>query len=515
MDAVGWSPQPVPPRSSPYYALKSVAFTKVSSQVSKPGGGNSGHRHTGGGLLPRLVGKVPPADSGDGRVARVVSPCDQDGGINPANERVGADEALVRLLAKRDAAFLEFQRVEEQLRRAREGLSRETRAHVTADSQTKELLERVRCLGSNLQSQLGHIRSQQLHLKDLRTQAKDLERLHSSMGNSRSEKTARLSAPTSGVESEIQPKGKLPGPQAAKFSSSTTPQVVAADVDTSGWVPTVNAAERPAACVHHALPDSRAALAAGSQPASCVDATLEGLLAEMQQVKDAFTGALNAGHQTRMANGVQKQLLSGDGPQHSRHDKGEEEDEEAEIELLRPNGIPIARLRHPTGSEAFVDLRDGVIYLWLLADVGVATAGNMLSMWPEMLGGSSTPQWRVTLLEDSNNEPSVTMSCGGDDATWWLVCKKMTLGSTWWCEEVSVENLSSCRASFNVSEKPSTALGLERPLRNLVHLNGAREFVPRRSRAATMEWPLSTTLMPGESWSAKQYWAAPDHGILP
>lgn len=43
----------------------------------------------------------------------------------------------------------------------------------------------------------------------------------------------------------------------------------------------------------------------------------------------------------------------------------DDDEDEADIELLKMGGVGVARLRHPAGAEALVDLRVGLVYGWL------------------------------------------------------------------------------------------------------------------------------------------------------
>jgi len=189
----------------------------------------------------------------------------------------------------------------------------------------------------------------------------------------------------------------------------------------------------------------------------------------------------------------------------------EEDDFEADIELLRPNGISIARMQHPAGCEVCVDLRDGFVSSWHLIQSGVATAvvavDSMVLLWPEMLAGPLTPPWRLTLLDDSNNEPSMTLSCGGDGAAWWLVHRKWTLGGACLREELTVENLSSSKVVFDVFERAANARGLERPESSRACIDGLQELRPKSHQNPAQEWPSAIMLAPGGLWQAKRTWS--------
>jgi len=385
------------------------------------------------------------------------------------------------LTAKRDAALAQYRTTEEELQKAREGLSRETRARVTVQGHTKELLDKVRALGASLQSELGRIRNQQVQLRELRSQLKALQNPHA--------KQRDRVLPASKVDGASQQhttkrEGVIEHPSKKKSSNVAASTVSSQDVSDAAKVkPTGATSLNPAMITepsaHHATGETRVL--------DNVDTALDGCLAELQMARDNLT------------HGNAAKLFD------------EEDDFEADIELLRPNGISIARMQHPSGCEVCVDLRDGFVSSWHLLQCGVATAvviiDSMVLLWPEMLAGPLTPPWRLTLLDDSNNEPSMTLSCGGDGAAWWIVHRKWTLGGACLREELLVENLSSSKVVFDVFERAGNTRGLERPESSRVCLDGLQELHPKSHQNPAQEWPSAITLAPGGLWQAKRTWS--------
>jgi len=241
----------------------------------------------------------------------------------------------------------------------------------------------------------------------------------------------------------------------------------------------LNPAMKMESNAHHSTGDARVL--------DNVDTQLDGCLAELQIARDNLT------------HGNATTLLD------------DEDDFEADIELLRVNGISIARMQHPAGCEVCVDLRDGFVSSWHLLQSGVATSvvalDSMVLLWPEMLAGPLTPPWRLTLLDDTNNEPSMTLSCGGDGAAWWLVHRKWTLGGAYLREELLVENLSSSKVVFDVFERAGNARGLERPASSRKCIDGLQELRPTSHQKPAQEWPSAISLAPGGLWQAKQTWS--------
>jgi len=369
---------------------------------------------------------------------------------------------LARLRQKREAKLAELQKLEGQLQRSREGLGREARASTSARAEAGVLLERAKGLSLSLQGELGRIRSQQQQLKDLRARVRELQG----------------AAPRTPREPQVHSvEAEMPKTPRTERSAGSGPAPAPASRGSSRGRETLRSGET--------LP--------GQPAAHAVDATLEGLLMDVQHVRSVFGGSRPEGRATAAKAGLPR---PGDTPR--RRSRGEEE--EAEIQLLRPGGVPVARLRHPGGSEALVDLRSGLVCSWRLEGAGEASPGHLVLLWPRVLDEAGAPPWRVTLLEDSNNEPSVTVSCGGDGHASWLVRRTLTLAAAALHERLTIENLATEEeVSFSVGERAATST--EDAVQELAQA-AASAFQPRAT--ATVE-PV-VVVPPGGRWSLGRSW---------
>lgn len=254
----------------------------------------------------------------------------------------------------------------------------------------------------------------------------------------------------------------------------------------------------PAAAVAAPPPDSKDECAS-----SMIDETLEGLLAEMQ----AFP-TLGGTTEPSTANTQAELELAASGEPMTFPSFPEEdlEDEEADIELIKSNGIVVAKLRHPSGTEALVDLRGGLVYGWLEKGDANFTPGGPLLLWPEVLDRQEeVPSWRLNMMDDSNNEPSVTLVCEGGNFPW-KVERTITLGASEIREEVSLTNLSGTEARVQVVERSygevlAGRVSAEPP-------GPLASKIPSFRRAGPLQPPLSAAVPPGGSWEKEQRWVA-------
>jgi hypothetical protein len=187
-----------------------------------------------------------------------------------------------------------------------------------------------------------------------------------------------------------------------------------------------------------------------------------------------------------------------------------------------------------------VDLQAGPVFFWRvrLPDGGGwarAATESLPLLWPRFLEDSDAPPWRVAFLDDSNNEPSVTISCGGDSGRkgWpWLVDRTLTLGATSIREDVTVTNLLTAEASFEVVEEPRITSAHERIVEELKLLEASggagssRVFQPKRLSGTLLSGDVGTegatgappspfrVTLPGTGWSASQRWGAPSTAEL-
>jgi len=224
-----------------------------------------------------------------------------------------------------------------------------------------------------------------------------------------------------------------------------------------------------------------------------------------------------------------------------------DEDDDAEIDLLKqPNSVTLARLRHPSGSEALLDLSSAFVLAWRLAD-GRAAAGagtrlvsalqpivssapgvtiaeaasddvdvDMLSAGADVNFDSAcefnTP-WRLMLLDDSNNEPSATLTRDGGDeqGAHWRCRRSYTLGANWLREEVFVENLAFATPVAVGEEAPdetsvSDAAALMQP--SILTASSAKVTLHSDPNVILEEEEGVTTVPPCGNWSHRRYWVA-------
>merc|ERR1719436_1752328 len=163
-------------------------------------------------------------------------------------------------------------------------------------------------------------------------------------------------------------------------------------------------------------------------------------------------------------------------------------------------------------------------------------------LWPRFLEDANAPPWRVTFLDDSNNEPSVTISCGGGSTCkgWpWLVDRTMTLGATSLREDISVTHLLTGEASFEVFEVSRVLPAHERIVEELKLQEaagraggaGAVFFQPKRLSGGALPGMMASSStaagtiqgapgvvrveLPGTGWSASQRWGVGAPAAVP
>lgn len=534
-----WSPMRPLARPSPFYSLKSIAFASgvdIGGKVpciplSARGAGtstsrsltlNAGQGKGAAGFLPPLSARGPGDQLGSLSASGFV------GEEEHAAREAGAHEELLlrQPRARREKALAEYHRAEEQCRLVAERLAKEHRTRAACEAQTQELRQKADALGETLKTELSSMHEQQKVLRRLRAQVREMQGLPVPTRTLSSPSDASAPAAASASVSAPATAGGEPAPSAVvqttpPSSAQAAPRAIATCVVAPRPPPGASPPRsRPVtAASGEGGPSQSARLAARtslrkSEPIN-VDMTLEGLLAEMQQVKLAFTGSRPAaecgsastGTSMTAAGGGKLGATRGSGGAsenqrwQERDQHWEDGDEEAEIEVVRSGGLgPAARMRHPSGAEAFVDLRSGCLRSWQRADGLLADEGSIPLFWPSILdaaapqGASPRGLWRLTLMDDSNNEPSVTLSCGGDGSTWpWHIRRTLTLGADVLRERLAIESLAeagSAPVSFEV-----------------------RDDFAGDAAASAAGGPRGTgeavSLAPGGGWSASRVWLAP------
>lgn len=488
-----WDPLPFPTRKSPFYTLKSIAFSKdadsaVLSRVGDHGGVNGGCG--------------PPKVASNGNQ-----------GLNQDPQIDGNDASKVdKLMARREAALAETRRLNEMIEQMSDKISCEQRMRGAAEVQTRGLVEKTQQVRDAMRNELAHIYQQQQQLRDLRSR---MRKLHGNVPQSTlpTSKVPHVSQSSldeyhRAVSAHDSIKAALPEIQ--KLSDEGRKDVGA---------PTSSMNEKRSSPVNFELPPT---------PDSCLienhaaqNAADENIVSGAQPARSASSSRAKRrspdgppserSWRTRSPEGHQLSRpstnLSG-GSRGSRGSRGLDEDE-AEIELLRTSTSALARLRHPSGSEALVDLRVGLILSWTLAG-HVAGAGAMPSLRPQMLGRAKRSAWRVTLLDDLNNEPSVALTCGGEGTTWWRARRTITLGANFLREDLDVENISGAPHSFSIEEERCDAKMQKQLVDDLL----AQRKVDQPMRVESV--PISSgpdaypppciSLEPGESQSFGHIW---------
>jgi len=523
-----WSPMRPLARPSPFYALKSIAFASgvdIGGKVpcvplSARGAGtstsrsltlNAGQGKGASGFLPPLSARGPGDQLGSLSVSGFVGEEE-----HAAREAAAHEELLLRQpRARRDAALAEYNRAEEQCRLVAERLAKEHRTRAACEVQTQELRQKADALGDTLKTELSSMHEQQKVLRRLRAQVREMQGLHVPTRTLLSPSDASAPAASASVPAPATAGGE-PAPSAVvqttpPSSAQAVPRAIATCVVAPRPPPGASPPRsRPVtAASGEGGPSQSARFAARtslrkSEPIN-VDMTLEGLLAEMQQVKLAFTGSRPAaecgsastGTSMTAAGGGKLGAIRGSGGA-SENQRWQDGDEEAEIEVIRSGGCgPAARMRHPSGAEAFVDLRSGCLRSWQRDDGLLAGEGSIPLLWPSILdaaapqGASPRGLWRLTLMDDSNNEPSVTLSCGGDGSAWpWHIRRTLTLGADVLRERLAIESVAeagSAPVSFEVRD----------------------DFAGDAAASAAAGEAVS--LAPGGRWSASRVWLAPGH----
>jgi len=184
---------------------------------------------------------------------------------------------------------------------------------------------------------------------------------------------------------------------------------------------------------------------------------------------------------------------------HARNDLAAEEDE-ADIRMVRSNGVTLAHMMHPKGAEALVDLRGGLFFRWRLADGRTATASSMPPLWPDLQDASA---WRLVLLDDSCNEPSATLDCFDVDGVRWRMERRVTVCQDSLREHVIVEN-QSCEEdlTFHVRELPYKEV-----VSNLPEGRDVSSMRPRRPDLVSL-LDTSVVVPPSGRWTITVSWLA-------
>lgn len=510
-----WQPAPPPKRQSPYYTLRSVAFhgtfdddgnrSKIPNVVMRPGAGG----------CPMMADTVIRPQSRTGTAITVLPPVKsftsvrsvlENSMVSKANiprkqkindqKNLAEDLILEQPKTQLSAALADYQRVNNQLKANATRLDKELRRRFEAEQRTQAFREQAVQMKAILQTELKRAIEQQYVLRLLRTKVRQgqgfsVRVFPSATASTLVQETDRTQSAPSSIDLH----------DATDCEGNSSSGVSAACVETPPEAATLG-------CYPERPDQHKPELIIMKAEVQDVDRTLARLLSEIPQMKESLCGAGKACKAT-----TSDPTLHGQSARFSNDRKTPEvvvstwpDDDDAEIEVIRNEGVPMAcmRLRHPCCVEASVNLRTGHLISWH----HVSSQGDFVYekcvplMWPSILEQSnfeaSTSEdqeflrpWRLTQLDDSNNEPSVTLSCGGDGTSWpWHVRRTLTLGAGFLRDSIYVENLLDC---CGCSDASPTAITVWHGVMSDSEVSG-----------------LAVAIGPGKHWSACKTWLGPD-----
>jgi hypothetical protein len=228
-----------------------------------------------------------------------------------------------------------------------------------------------------------------------------------------------------------------------------------------------------------------------------------------------------------------------------------DEDDEAEIYLLKqPNNVTLAKLRHPSGAEALLDLSTAFVLAWRLPDGRAAAGANTMllsalqpvqpradvgitasilaendpdhnsSALAEVRHASTEPNdapWRLMQLDDSNNEPSALLmqSSSDEQGASWRCKRSYTLGPNWLREDVLVENMAKA-TSITIGEEVPDETAVNRAaavMKPSLLIATPASVTLRTDRSVNEETDTEaegevTTVPPLGFWVKRRWWVA-------
>lgn len=491
-----WSPIPHPAKPSRFYNLKSCAFSRHTKKDLGAGSLHSARRGPGASAssLPPVSGSLPSAAS-----AASLPKSEDD------------DPTLQKLLKRRDAALAESLRAEAEFSQESEKLRRERGQREAATARARGLQDRSKDLRSELRAELDAIYAHQKRLKMLRGLLKEAQADPS--GACRSAEILRA-APCEAVRRP--PDAATPkSAEAVRAEPVHSPDAVDATgrcAALADWAARAGSrGSRRTASARSSSPDEPPDVAAG--PSRQTPAFGEGRAQAATDDVQRAAAAMSPGRRVGTADSPASQSdtsMVGQ-PLSGRLSIGTED--EAEIELLRPSGFAFARLRHPGGAEALVDLQSGHVLSWQLGNAVVTAAVPSLRL---VEPGSSLSQWRLTYLDDSNNEPSMTLSCG-EPGAYWRASRTVKLGADGLQERLVFENFSAQGVSVSVREELANMGAKCRQAVETAQAMEAIQAAPallsrpsvrvRRVGSPSGRCPAVAVVPPRSSWAAQNAWA--------
>jgi len=155
MTTSAWNALPFPTRGSPFYSLKSIAFSNnaVPAASSSKAPAVTGSKASVGVVLPPVLLK-------------------HDGSADLEGNRPD-DKASTRHLRRRDNALEEYKKVQDQLQEMLQKLSCEKEGQANIYNKVREMSESLVKCNKDLQAKVAHTYAQQQQLRKLRLQVKE------------------------------------------------------------------------------------------------------------------------------------------------------------------------------------------------------------------------------------------------------------------------------------------------------------------------------------------------------
>lgn len=401
-----FDPVPLPSRPSPFYKLKSIAFTKEA--------GSSALTAAGSNIL-RPAQKQTSVDE------------DADGELS-----------LAALQAKKERLLADRERLTAQLARYKEKYELEHKMRLDSEKMADDCVRRSKITENDLISHRQDIKDLQYHVRCVRSLALS-ERAD-----------ANRYVGSRGTVSETLPSGAAAS--ASQDTRSGTKQ--SHDAPLSPGVPQgMKHAKSPATTVAQ----SESQKAAEEAPPSPLPSGRKSQRADVPDTGKTLTTVQSLENLLHEVSNCANAVDAMDDEKVFTHPDWEDE---ADIEMFRE--IPVVKLKHPSGNEAVVHLRTGLFWRWATSD-GRVLVGGLPQIWPDVIPYEGQV-WSLEAdaLKDDQDEPSVTLTYVCDARQ----CRvQMTLSA---CarglrQRITVENLGTHNLVFNIAPRASEANAVDPP----------------------------------------------------
>jgi hypothetical protein len=450
-----FDPVPLPSRPSPFYKLKSIAFSKEAGSSSLSAAGSN--------ILRPAQKQASIEDDPDGEMS------------------------IAALQAKKERLLADRERLSAALSRYKEKYEIEHKMRLDSEKMAEDCVRRSKMTENQLKAHREDIQDLQYHSRAVRSLAL-AER-------------AELSKASRGTVSETLPSGAAGSTSDDARSGAKHSK----DPALSGGVsPGMKLAKSPATTVAESEPQkaeilpepSTSPVPSGrkSQRADALD-TGGKTLSAVQSLENLLHEVSNCAN-TVDAMDEEKSMANPDW------------EDGADIEILsKSQGLltPVVRLKHPSGNEAVVHLRTGLFWRWATSD-GRVLVGGLPQIWPDVIPYEGQV-WSLEAdaLKDDQDEPSVTLTYVCDARQ----CRvQMTLSA---CarglrQRITVENLGTHNLVFQVAARASEANTIDHPPAEMFPpgdtLLDARCLDPMPSSPAL--------IAPSGCWAAMRRWTDRD-----